>query len=138
MQALQNALHSFSRLAAALPGRFSGPVKALLAVMALSYLCGVAAALFGKGYEAPGKALGPRALLTPLSRRAVELAVVALCALLDAQLGTDALLAAASLFYLAVEAISLLKSAALLSVPIPEKLRGVLNALRKRKDSQED
>ena len=100
MQTALDALRSLSSLAAALPGRLTGPVRALLAMTALSYLCGVAAAVFGKGYEAPGKALGPRALLTPLFRRAVELAVVALCALLDAQLGASALESAAALFCL--------------------------------------
>lgn len=135
---MKNALETLSRLAARLPDALPGTTAPLLALMALSYLCGVAAAVFGKGHAAPAAALGPRALLTPLSRRAVELCVVALCALVDAQLGTQALGGAASLFYLAVEALSLLDSALLLGVPVPKKLRDALDALKLSKGGREE
>lgn len=111
--------------------RLPGAVRVLALLMALSYLSAVAASALGKDAKGVRGALSPRALLLPLLRKAMMLVIVLLSALMDAQMNLSVCAAAVTAFYLLTEALSILDSALALGVPVPQKLRDVLNAAKK-------
>lgn len=111
--------------------RLPAAVRLLLLLIALSFLSSVAATALGKDAKAGGGALSARTLITLLARKAMELIIVLLASLMDAQLGGAAFTAAVTMFYILVEAFSILDSAVQLGVPVPQKLRDALEAAQK-------
>ena len=111
--------------------RIPRAVRMLALLMALSYVSGIVACALGKNAKTCDKPLTVRTLITLLARKAMELIIVLLASLLDAQLGSAACTAAATTFYILVEAFSILNSAMLLGVPVPQKLRDTLEAAKR-------
>ena len=111
--------------------RIPRAVRMLALLMALSYVSGIVACALGKNAKTCDKPLTARTLITQLARKAMELIIVLLASLMDAQLGSAACTAAAATFYIFIEAFSILDSALALGVPVPQKLVGALDAAKK-------
>ena len=114
-------------------GEITGLFVAIIALMALDYvtgiLCGIAA-----------KALSSETGFKGLVKKLMVLVIIAVGHLIDTYIiGTgSALMTAVILFFAANEGISILENAAKLGLPIPKKLRDILEQLRKDDDHDDD
>lgn len=114
-------------------GEITGLFIAIIALMALDYvtgiLCGIAA-----------KALSSEVGFRGLVKKLMVLVIIAVAHLVDYYIiGTgSALMTAVILFFAANEGISILENAAKLGLPIPKKLRDILEQLRKDDDHDDD
>ncbi len=114
-------------------GEITGLFIAIIALMALDYvtgiLCGIAA-----------KALSSETGFKGLVKKLMVLVIIAVGHLIDTYIiGTgSALMTAVILFFAANEGISILENAAKLGLPIPKKLRDILEQLRKDDDHDDD
>ena len=108
-------------------GPFDGLIIALIAAVALDYATGVAKACV-KGELS--SEYGFKGLL----KKAVIFGVVGLAAMVDRLLpaANEAIRAAAILFYISNEGISLLENAAELGLPLPKGLTDALKQIRKQ------
>lgn len=106
-------------------GEITGLFIAIIALMALDYitgvLCGIAA-----------KALSSETGFKGLVKKLMILVIIAVGHLVDTYIiGTgSALMTAVILFFAANEGISILENAAMLGLPIPKKLRDILEQLK--------
>lgn len=113
-------------------GEITGLFIAIIALMALDYitgvLCGIAA-----------KELSSETGFRGLVKKFMILVIIAVGHLVDTYIiGTgSALMTAVILFFAANEGISILENAALLGLPIPKKLRDILEQL-KESDNDDD
>ncbi|MDE6032138.1 MAG: phage holin family protein [Oscillospiraceae bacterium] len=113
-------------------GEITGLFIAIIALMALDYitgvLCGIAA-----------KELSSETGLKGLVKKLMILVIIAVGHLVDTYIiGTgSALMTAVILFFAANEGISILENAAMLGLPIPKKLRDMLEQL-KESDNNDD
>ena len=111
-------------------GEIMGLFIAIIALMALDYitgvLCGIAA-----------KALSSEVGFKGLVKKLMILVIIAVGHLVDTYIiGTgSALMTAVILFFAANEGISILENAARLGLPIPRKLRDILEQLNKEDDN---
>lgn len=109
-------------------GEITGLFIAIIALMALDYvtgiLCGIAA-----------KALSSETGFRGLVKKLMVLVIIAVGHLIDTYIiGTgSALMTAVILFFAANEGISILENAAKLGLPVPKKLRDILEQLREDK-----
>ena len=112
-------------IAAYLFGPWDALLVALLAVIVLDYLTGVAVAAVQRTLSS---AVGWRGLL----KKAVILLIVCLGTLLDRLLedSNGAVRAAVCLFYIANEGLSVLENAGALGLPLPETLKRALARLQ--------
>lgn len=103
----------------------------LVAVMAADYLSGVVAAALGKSSKSSHGKLSSAAGMKGLLKKAIILLVVALSCVLDWFINEgNAMFATAAIwFYISNEALSLLENLAKCGVPIPRKLRDMLEKL---------
>mgnify|MGYP001149715069 FL=1 len=114
-------------------GKITGLFVAIIALMALDYvtgiLCGIAA-----------KALSSEVGFRGLVKKLMVLVIIAVGHLIDTYIiGTgSALMTAVILFFAANEGISILENAAKLGLPIPQKLRDILEQLRKDDDHDDN
>ena len=114
-------------------GEITGLFIAIIALMALDYitgiLCGIAA-----------KALSSETGFKGLVKKLMVLVIIAVAHLVDYYIiGTgSALMTAVILFFAANEGISILENAAELGLPIPKKLRDILEQLRKDDDHDDN
>ena len=114
-------------------GEITGLFIAIIALMALDYvtgiLCGIAA-----------KALSSEVGFRGLVKKLMVLVIIAVGHLIDTYIiGTgSALMTAVILFFAANEGISILENAAKLGLPIPKKLRDILEQLRKDDDHDDN
>lgn len=114
-------------------GEITGLFIAIIALMALDYvtgiLCGIAA-----------KALSSEAGFRGLVKKLMILVIIAVGHLVDTYIiGTgSALMTAVILFFAANEGISILENAAKLGLPIPRKLRDILEQLKKEDDNDDN
>ncbi len=114
-------------------GEITGLFIAIIALMALDYvtgiLCGIAA-----------KALSSEVGFRGLVKKLMVLVIIAVGHLIDTYIiGTGAaLMTAVILFFAANEGISILENAAKLGLPIPKKLRDILEQLRKDDDHDDN
>ena len=114
-------------------GEITGLFIAIIALMALDYvtgiLCGIAA-----------KALSSEVGFRGLVKKLMVLVIIAVGHLVDTYIiGTgSALMMAVILFFAANEGISILENAAKLGLPIPKKLRDILEQLRKDDDHDDN
>ena len=114
-------------------GEITGLFIAIIALMALDYvtgiLCGIAA-----------KALSSETGFRGLVKKLMVLVIIAVGHLIDTYIiGTgSALMTAVILFFAANEGISILENAAKLGLPIPKKLRDILEQLRKDDDHDDN
>lgn len=106
-------------------GEITGLFIAIIALMALDYvtgiLCGIAA-----------KALSSETGFKGLVKKLMVLVIIAVGHLIDTYIiGTgSALMTAVILFFAANEGISILENAAKLGLPVPKKLRDILEQLK--------
>lgn len=106
-------------------GQLNGLFYAVVAMMAIDYVTGVMlAAVNGR--------LSSRTGFRGIVRKLFMIMLMAVGHIIDAQvIGTGAaLMSAVELFFVANEGISVLENAAALGLPIPRKLRAVLEQLR--------
>ena len=114
-------------------GEITGLFIAIIALMALDYvtgiLCGIAA-----------KALSSEVGFRELVKKLMVLVIIAVGHLIDTYIiGTgSALMTAVILFFAANEGISILENAAKLGLPIPKKLKDILEQLRKDDDHDDN
>lgn len=112
-------------------GEINGLFIAIIALMVLDYITGILCAIVTKTLSSE---VGFRGLV----KKFVILLVIAVGHLVDAYvIGTgSAVMSAVMLFFAANEGISILENAAILGLPIPKKLKDVLEQL-KDKDGEE-
>lgn len=112
-------------------GELNGLFIAIIALMAMDYITGILCAISTKTLSSE---VGFRGLVKKL----MILIIIAVAHLVDAYIiGTgSALMTAVILFFAANEGISILENAALLGLPIPKKLKEVLEQL-KEEDKEE-
>ncbi len=108
----------------ALLGRLDGVLIALLICMALDYITGVIHAIYTKSLSS---AVGFKGLL----RKAVILVVVILGNVIDTYVmhAGSTCRSAVCLFYISNEGISILENAVAIGLPLPEKLKSILEEL---------
>ena len=112
-------------------GEVNGLFIAIIALMVLDYITGILCAVISKTLSSE---VGFRGLV----KKFVILIVIAVGHLVDAYIiGTgSAVMSAVMLFFAANEGISILENAAILGLPIPQKLKDVLEQL-KDKDKED-
>ena len=112
-------------------GEINGLFIAIIALMVLDYITGILCAIVSKTLSSE---VGFRGLV----KKFIILIVIAVGHLVDAYvIGTgSAVMSAVMLFFTANEGISILENAAILGLPIPQKLKDVLEQL-KDKDKED-
>ena len=115
-------------VAAYLWGPWDAPIIALLVVVTLDYLTGVANAVMQRSLSSE---IGFHGLL----RKVMIFLLVGLASVLDGLIsGTNgALRTAVCLFYVANEGLSILENAAAMGLPLPEAIRETLSQLGTKK-----
>lgn len=108
-------------------GGFDILIKALLIMMVLDYITGVL-----KGYKE--KNVNSRRAYKGLSKKVVILGIIVAATQMDIILQGVGIRTLVLMFYVATEFLSILENAAILGIPIPEKLKV---ALEQCKDKQE-
>lgn len=110
-------------------GEVTGIFLALLSFMALDYITGVVIAIINKKLSS---AVGFKGL----AKKLLILVFVAVGHILDTYVlgGTPVVMSAVVLFYIANEGISIVENAATLGLPVPQKLKDILEQIREGKD----
>ena len=113
-------------------GGWDGFLYALLAFVVLDYLTGVLCAI-------ADKKLSSEVGFKGISRKVLIFALVGVGNIIDSQVLGDsgAVRTAVIFFYLSNEGVSILENAGHLGLPIPEKLKAVLEQLHDRNDEEE-
>lgn len=113
-------------------GEVNGLFIAIIALMVLDYITGILCAIVTKTLSSE---VGFRGLV----KKFVILIVIAVGHLVDAYvIGTgSAVMSAVMLFFAANEGISILENSAILGLPIPQKLRDVLEQLKSENDKED-
>lgn len=114
-------------------GEITGLFWAVIAMMAIDYITGVVVAVLNKQLSSE---VGFRGLVKKL----FIIVLMAVAHVIDAEvIGTGAgLMTAVQLFFLANEGISILENSAALGLPVPKKLRDVLEQLKSENDKEDD
>lgn len=114
-------------------GEVNGLFIAIIALMVLDYITGILCAVISKTLSSE---VGFRGLV----KKFVILLVIAVGHLVDAYvIGTgSAVMSAVMLFFAANEGISILENAAILGLPIPQKLKDVLEQLKDKDKDGDD
>ena len=114
-------------------GGCDGLLYALLAFVVIDYITGVMCAVVDKKLSS---AIGFRGIF----KKVLIFALVGIWHILDTYvIGTGSVLRTAIIFfYLSNEGVSLLENAAHLGLPIPEKLKAVLEQLHDRAEKEDD
>ena len=113
-------------------GGWDGFLYALLVFVVLDYLTGVLCAI-------ADKKLSSEIGFKGISRKVLIFALVGIANIIDVQvIGDGSILRTAVIFfYLSNEGVSILENAGHLGLPIPEKLKAVLEQLHDRNDEEE-
>ncbi len=108
-------------------GEVNGLFWALIAFMALDYISGVLAA-------AGGKKLSSKVGFRGLAKKLLILAFVSLGHITDTYVlgGVPAAMSAVMLFYIANEGISIVENAAVLGLPVPQKIKNLLEQIKNK------
>lgn len=114
-------------------GGCDGLLIALLAFVAIDYITGVMCAV-------ADKKLSSEVGFRGICRKVLIFLLVGVANILDVQaIGTGNILRTAVIFfYISNEGVSLLENAAHLGLPIPEKLKDILEQLHNRSENKED
>ncbi|WP_274649829.1 phage holin family protein [Paenibacillus humicola] len=110
-------------------GGWSESLTVLLVAMAIDYITGVTAAISQKeGLSSIVGAMG-------LAKKGIMLLVILLAHRIDLLLGlqNDLAMGAAVYFYLANELISITENLGQIGVPLPDRLRGLIEQLKNKK-----
>lgn len=112
-------------------GGFDGFLYALLAFVIIDYLTGVVVAVLEKKLSSE---VGFRGIM----KKVFIFCLVAVGHIVDTQLirGGSTIRTAVIFFYLSNEGISILENVAMIGLPIPEKLKAVLEQLRDEKKGE--
>lgn len=113
-------------------GGMDGLMTALIILMALDYVTGIMCAIVDKKLSS---AIGFKGIF----KKMLIVMLVGVAHMIDIHVVTtgSALRSAAACFYLSNEGISLLENAAHLGLPVPEKIRTVLEQLHERGDGED-
>ena len=113
-------------------GEVNGLFWALIAFMALDYITGVIVAVIEKRLSSE---VGFRGL----AKKFLILVFVAVGHIADTYIlgGTPAAMSAVMLFYIANEGISIIENAAALGLPVPEKLKDIMEQIKTKGESEE-
>ena len=113
-------------------GEVTGLFWALIAFMALDYITGVIVAVIEKRLSSE---VGFRGL----AKKFLILVFVAVGHIADTYIlgGTPAAMSAVMLFYIANEGISIIENAAALGLPVPEKLKDIMEQIKTKGESEE-
>jgi toxin secretion/phage lysis holin len=113
-------------------GGCDGLLYALIAFVVIDYITGVMCAI-------SDKALSSKVGFKGICRKVLIFLLVGIANILDVQvIGTGSVLRTAVIFfYLSNEGISLLENAAYLGLPVPQKVKTVLEQLHDRSESEE-
>ena len=114
-------------------GELDGFFYALLAFVVIDYLTGVMCAIADRSLSSE---VGFRGIF----RKVLIFVMVGAGHILDAQVigSGDALRTAVIFFYISNEGVSLLENAAYLGLPVPEKIKTVLEQLHSRSESEDE
>lgn len=114
-------------------GEVNGLFWALIAFMALDYVTGVIIAVINKKLSSE---IGFRGL----AKKFLILIFVAVGHILDANVlgGQAVCMSAVMLFYIANEGVSIIENAALLGLPVPKKLKDILEQLKTKGDKDDE
>lgn len=106
-------------------GKLTGLFWAVIALMAIDYVSGVILAI-------ARKSLSSKTGFRGIAKKLCIIMLMAVAHVIDAQvIGTGAaLMTAVQLFFIANEGISILENSAALGLPVPKKLREVLEQLK--------
>lgn len=113
-------------------GEVNGLFWALIAFMALDYITGVIVAVIEKRLSSEVGFKG-------LAKKFLILVFVAVGHIADTYIlgGTPAAMSAVMLFYIANEGISIIENAAALGLPVPEKLKDIMEQIKTKGESEE-
>lgn len=113
-------------------GEVNGLFWALIAFMALDYITGVIVAVINKRLSSEVGFKG-------LAKKFLILVFVAIGHIADTYIlgGTPAAMSAVMLFYIANEGISIIENAAALGLPVPEKLKDIMEQIKTKSESEE-
>ena len=113
-------------------GEVNGLFRALIAFMVLDYISGVFAAV-------SEKKISSKVGFRGIAKKVLILAFVALGHITDTYVlgGIPAAMSAVMLFYIANEGISIVENAAALGLPVPQKIKNVLEQI-KNKSGEDD
>ena len=114
-------------------GGCDGLLYALIAFVVIDYLTGVMCAITDKK---PSSAVGFKGIF----RKVLIFLLVGIANVIDVEvIGTGAVLRTAVIFfYISNEGVSLLENAGHLGLPVPEKIRSVLEQLHDRAEKEEE
>lgn len=114
-------------------GEVNGLFWALIAFMALDYITGVIIAVINKKLSSEVGFKG-------LAKKFLILVFVAVGHILDANVlgGQAVCMSAVMLFYIANEGVSIIENAALLGLPVPQKLKDILEQLKTKGDKDDE
>ncbi len=136
MNKLQIAIDSIAGAIGALLGFLFGEITglflALLAFMALDYITGIIIAVINRMLSSETGFKG-------LAKKLLILVFVALGHIIDTYIlgGTPAAMSAVMLFYTANEGISIIENAAALGLPVPRKLREIMEQIKDKGESED-
>ena len=108
-------------------GGFDTMLRILLIMALIDYITGVCAAVFTK-------TLSSKTGFNGILKKIVILCVVSCAHLLGNALGVEQIRSAVIGFYIANEGISIVENAALLGVPMPEKLLSILKQIKDKEE----
>ena len=114
-------------------GGCDGLLIALVAFVVIDYITGVMCAV-------SNKKLSSKVGFRGICRKVLIFLLVGIANILDVQvIGTGSILRTAVIFfYISNEGVSLLENAAHLGLPVPEKLKDILEQLHNRSEDKED
>ncbi|WP_289103440.1 phage holin family protein [uncultured Fusobacterium sp.] len=112
-------------------GGFDSLFKALLIMMVLDYITGVA-----KGFK--NKNANSNRAYKGLKKKLIILVIIVAATQMDMILQGVGIRTLVLMFYVATEFLSILENAAILGIPIPEKLKLALEQCRDKQDIKKD
>ena len=116
-------------------GGWDAALKTLIIFMAADYICGlVVAGIFHASKHSTGGRLESREGMKGLFRKAGALLCVLIAAQLDTVLGSDFPRDAVVIAFICNEAISILENLGLMGVPVPQRLKDAVDALKNGKE----
>lgn len=133
IKAFKGAVACLGGCLGAFVGGFDGLLYALLIFVIIDYVTGLGVAIINKKLSSE---VGFRGIF----KKILIFAIVGLAHLLDAEVLKvgDTLRTACIFFYLANEGISILENASKIGLPVPKKIRAVLDQLKEESEETED
>ena len=118
-------------------GGWTVVLQTLVFLMAVDYITGVLAAVFKKSTKTKSGGLSSKAGWKGLVKKFLILCICAITYRIDVLLKAEGLLYnMVCLFYISNEGISILENAIALNLPVPEKLRAVMDSMKEEKDER--